>query len=185
MDILAHLESRHLQSRWYRFNYDDDTATFYLYNLSGQITGYHQYRPNADKTIKNSPKEGRYFTYGRGVWGLECCDFSGRTGPLFITEGIFDACRLHNFGLSAIATLSNDVPALRAWIRATGMFSISICDNDIAGKKLAKLGDMAYIVKGEKDLGDMTHMQVYDTFCEIRHQANELGYYGRKYGVHF
>jgi hypothetical protein len=137
----------------------EDVATFPLWNLSGQLVGYQQYRPHASKDEKNDPREGRYFTRVKdrriGVWGLESWNFSD---TLFITEGIFDACRLTRLGVSAIASLSNDVaPNVAQWLWTVGKSRsvVAVCDNDRAGRRLAKYASVYHIV-GHGDLGDAT-----------------------------
>lgn len=125
------------------------------------------YRPGQPKTtVKNNPKTGRYYTWiskpNIGVWGLESWTLSK---TLFITEGVFDAARLTSRGYSAIAMLSNDLsPKLKNWmftVRASRPV-IAVCDNDAAGKRLAKSGHTAIFseVEGE-DLGDAS-----DNFVE-------------------
>lgn len=134
----------------------EGVATFYLYNLSGQLVGYHQYRPTADKTRHNHPKDGRYFTYRKQptitLWGVESLYLTPKL--LFLTEGVFDAARITERGFSAVAVLSND-PAreLKNWLACLNRKVIAVCDNDEAGKKLAKFGTVAAFTE-EKDLGD-------------------------------
>jgi hypothetical protein len=102
----------------------------------------------------------RYFTYRKnkvvGVWGLESWNL---TNTLFVTEGIFDACRLTSLGCSAVATLSNDVDdSLKRWlsiVRQTRLV-VTVCDNDAAGRRLAKYGTTFHMMDGKKDLGDAT-----------------------------
>jgi hypothetical protein len=137
----------------------EDVATFPLWNLSGQLVGYQQYRPHASKDEKNDPREGRYFTRVKdrriGVWGLESWNLSH---TLFITEGIFDACRLTRLGVSAIASLSNDVaPNVAQWLWTVGKGRsiVAVCDNDRAGRRLAKHASVYHIVESG-DLGDAT-----------------------------
>lgn len=165
MMIKEHLQSRYLDMNLHSVWIDETegVATFPLWNLSGKIIGYQQYRPNADKQKKNHPKMGRYFTYLKdkvvGVWGLESWNFSK---TLYVTEGVFDACRLTRYGYSAIATLSNDIsPSLEAWmwIVRQNRFVVAVCDNDVAGQRLAKFGHSAYFVQNG-DLGDASEAEV-------------------------
>ena len=103
MDVRKHLLERGLNPELYTVSWDEETACFALWNLSGQWVGYQQYRPFAPKTCHNDPREGRYFTWAKNrlaVWGLETWDF--RQDLLFVTEGVFDACKLHNLGLPEI-----------------------------------------------------------------------------------
>lgn len=143
---------------------DEGVATFMLYDLSGALCGYQQYRPGAGKEKKNHPREGRYYTYrieGRiPVFGLETWGWSR---PLFITEGIFDCVRIHNLGYAAIATLSNDPKHMRSWFRAMSRTIIAICDGGPSGTKLAKYGDFAVACPETRDLGDMDDQEVSET----------------------
>jgi hypothetical protein len=135
----------------------NDEATFYLYNLSGQIVGYQKYNYKGEKKMFNNPKEGRYFTFRKdrvvGVWGLESWNLSN---TLFITEGVFDACRLTARGCSAVAMLANDLDSsTKEWLYAVraSRFVVAVCDNDSAGRRLARHGHIAHVVEGH-DLGD-------------------------------
>lgn len=179
MDIRQHLIGRHLDPMNYAVSWDDETACFLLFDLSGRVVGYQQYRPGAPKTMRNDPREGRYYTYFTGrkdekqfsVWGLETWDYSAHV--LFVTEGIFDAVRLHQFGYSAVAVLSNDPKFLRNWLFLIRQQRkvIVVCDDDAAGRKLAKFGDVALFPHGSKDLGDMTHEEVAELVLDavVRH----------------
>ena len=161
MTVIDHLHTRYMNTNVHRVWVDeaDNLAVFPLWNLGGQIVGYQQYRPGASKEKSNNPRHGRYFTRVKdkriGVWGLESWDFSD---TLFITEGIFDACRLTNLGVSAIATLSNDVsPNVSQWLWVVGRSRrvVAVCDNDRAGRRLAKHATNSHVVESG-DLGDAT-----------------------------
>lgn len=135
------------------------TATFLLYNLSGQLVGYQQHRPDVRKTPqKLGPKAARYFTYRKqpthGVFGLESLHQSD--GPVFLTEGVFDACRLTSLGQSALAVCCNDPPKDFAnWLLPLRRKVVVVADNDSAGRKLAKFGDCAeFCPEPSQDLGD-------------------------------
>lgn len=163
--LISHLHDRHVNlSLYHSIVIGDDVVYFMLHNLSGQCIGYQQYRPFADKECRNDPKSGRYYTYCNknniNVWGLET--LSWRRDCLFLVEGIFDAVRLHNEGLPALALLANDPKQMRAWffiLRQTRTL-IAVCDNDVAGKKLAKFADTCIIPPYGKDLGDLSTSQV-------------------------
>ena len=159
MNVLQHLHSRYLDTSLHTAWVDENegVATFPLWNLSSQLVGYQQYRPSANKKKDNHPRMSRYFTYRKnkvvGVWGLESWNLSD---TLFVTEGTFDACRITALGYSAIATLSNDVdPSLARWLWCVrnSRTVITVCDNDTAGRKLAKYGHVAHVVESG-DLGD-------------------------------
>jgi hypothetical protein len=172
MKITDHLRFRHFDLSLHQAWVDEigGVATFPLWNLSGQMVGYQQYRPSGDKKKFNNPREGRYFTFRKnrvvGVWGLESWSLS-RT--LFVTEGVFDAARITARGFSAIATLSNDLdPSTRAWLRICRAQRpvVAVCDNDVAGRKLAKFGHRYHIVE-TGDLGDASEDYVTDLLVEF------------------
>lgn len=161
-----HLQQRHMDIDLHRPVIDEENrvATFFLYNLSGQIVGYQQYRPDADKKPQNNPKEGRYYTYRKqptvAVFGVESLHLSPCV--VFLTEGIFDAARLTEKKCSALAVLSNDPSNdLKNFLFFLGRKVIAVCDNDVAGKKLAKFADEAIFTE-DKDLGDSDQKFVDD-----------------------
>ena len=158
--VLEHLKDRHVDLNLHRPWIDEDerVAVFYLYNLSGSIIGYQQYRPNADKMKDNHPKEGRYFTYRKqptlAVWGVESLHLTPHV--VFLTEGVFDAARLTERGYSALAVLTdNPTKDLRNWLSMLNRKVVAVCDNDKAGRRLAKFGDVAVFTE-DKDLGEAT-----------------------------
>lgn len=156
--VLEHLKDRHVDLNLHRPWIDEDerVAVFYLYNLSGSIIGYQQYRPDADKMKDNHPKEGRYFTYRKqptlAVWGVESLHLTPHV--VFLTEGVFDAARLTERGYSALAVLTDDpTKDLRNWLSMLNRKVVAVCDNDKAGRRLAKFGDVAVFTE-DKDLGE-------------------------------
>lgn len=171
MDVLRHIvEERGLQPERYRVFADDETATFLLYNLSGQIVGYQRYRPGAPKHHPTREDE-RYFpevseqrhpgnrrTLAIAAWGLESLSY--RDDVLFLVEGIFDAVKLHNLDLPAIAVLANDPKHLAGWLRLLPRRMIVVADPDEGGAKLRKFGDVAITAEPHHDLGEMTTDQV-------------------------
>jgi hypothetical protein len=169
--VLKHLRSRRFNTQLHRVWVDETegVATFPLWNLSGQMVGYQQYRPSANKQRDNHPKMSRYFTYRKnkvvGVWGLESWKLSD---TLFVTEGTFDACRITSLGCSAIATLSNDVDdSLKRWLWMVRKSRrvVAVCDNDAAGRRLAKYGHTSHVVESG-DLGDASDEYVQNLIKE-------------------
>ncbi len=156
--LTEHLKSRHLDLALHRPVLDEEgrVATFYLWNLSGQLVGYQQYRPEGEKKPRNNPKEGKYFTHRTqptvAVWGVESLHLTPNV--VFLTEGVFDAARLTELGYSALAALSNNPSQdLRNWLTFLNRKVVAVCDNDAAGKRLAKFGDVAVFTE-DHDLGD-------------------------------
>ena len=168
-----HLASRNLQLGRYNHVSIDDTnevATFPLWNLSGQMVGFQQYRPWGSKSQNNNPREGKYFTYITGghigVWGVDTLHYNQH--QVFVCEGIFDACQLHNFDLPAIAVLGNNPLHIVPWLKALGRKIIAIPDDDDAGRNLGKLAHETLSVapflkgvhRGSRDLGRLKPEQV-------------------------
>jgi len=153
-----HLVKRHLDLKLHRPSIDDveKSATFFLYNLSGQVVGYQQYKPFNRKVKANDPHDGRYHTYRSkftlGVWGVESLYLT--TDVLFVAVGIFDSCRLTEKGVSYVATLSNNPSAaLKNWFYMLNKKIVVVCDNDKAGHALSKFGQFTE-VPDSHDLGD-------------------------------
>lgn len=156
--LVEHLKKRHLDFELHRpaLDLENDLATFYLWNLSGKLCGYQQYRRFGEKKPQNNPKEGKYFTYRNqptlSVWGVESLHLS--PSVVFLTEGVFDAARLTERRFSALAALSNNPsPDLRNWLTCLNRKVVAVCDNDTAGRRLAKFGDCC-VFTTEKDLGE-------------------------------
>lgn len=172
--VRQNLIDRHLDLHLHPVIIDEaeGTATFYIWNLSGCLLGYQQYRPSVKEKKTNDPKSSRYFTYSRGgsllMWGLE--SFYLRNDVLFITEGIFDACRLTALGYPAVALLTCHPPKdTKNWFSCLPFRRvIAICDKDEngSGKKLAKFGSESYFLDS-KDLGDATDVEVEDLLCRV------------------
>lgn len=155
--VRQHLLSRHVNFDVHSPVVDEvnRVATFYLYNLSGQIVGFQEYRPDQEKLQNNDPR-GRYFTY-RGqptvtAFGVESLDLSPHV--VFIVEGIFDATRITGRGYSALAALSNSPSKdFGNFLSMLSRRVVAVCDNDVPGKELAKFGNCC-VVTTEHDLGD-------------------------------
>jgi len=170
MNMEQHLKERYLNTNLHTVWTDpvENVATFPLWNLSGQMVGFQQYRPSASKIAQNHPRDGRYFTWlkskGLAVWGLE--RFHLTPVIQFVTEGVFDAARLTCRGMSAVAVLTNSPTRdLRNWFDCTGRLIVTVCDNDAAGKRLAKFGDVAFFTQN-KDLGESSEDFVTDLLKE-------------------
>lgn len=140
MEVKQHLISRGMDPDLYNVQYGEDTATFFLYNRSGQIVGFQQYRPNETSKKINDPRLSRYFTYITesydGVFGLEVLDTS--KDYIFIVEGVFKAAVLHRLGYNAIAVLTDHPKRMKSWFRVLRRTFklIAIGDNDSAGQRL-------------------------------------------------
>lgn len=163
-----HLKSRGMNTNLYHVCYDENEmiASFFLYNLSGQIVGYQQYRPLSKDKKTNNVKEARYFTYlprqVNGVFGLEVLNEADKT--IYIVEGIFKAAILHRLGFNSIAVLSSTPKQLKPWFRIMKQQYdlIAIGDNDSAGKQL-----IATVKKGFQSPIDLDEMVDADILALI------------------
>lgn len=169
--LTEHLKRRHLDFNLHRPMLDEEqrVVSFYLWNLSGQLVGFQQYRPEGEKRPNNNPKEGKYYTYRKQpthtVWGVESLRL--KPGVVFLTEGLFDAARLTERGYPALAVLSNNPNAdLINWLLCLNRTVVAVCDNDKAGRKLAAFGHYAVYTPSEKDLGDSSDAEV-DAFLSV------------------
>lgn len=184
MNLRQHLKDRHMNVEKYSSVWIDEeegVATFGLYNLSGQLVGYQQYKPFAtkDHKLEKEPRNMKYFTHATlegktkaaVVFGLETVNMM-EDKFVFLTEGIFDVVRLHNYGLSAIAVLCNNPDHLDSFLSALPAKTVAVCDNNAAGKKLAKHADVSFTVP-TVDLGDMTDEElnsfVYSMLRALKH----------------
>ena len=176
--MMTTMMTEHLQSRY--FNpalysgaiVDVDRLTVLIWNLVGQLVGYQVYRPDCSKNHLFNPRDQRYFTFvsrfggttpALAVWGLETLlPYS----PVFICEGIFDACRLHWFGIPAIAALTSDPKHLRSWLACLPNRKIAVCDGDVAGRKLAKYGDASIMLPDGADIGSLTSSEFEHLFLK-------------------
>lgn len=164
MDLHQHLLDRHLEvERYSGIMVMEDVVVFPLWNLSGQMVGYLQYRPGASKQKRNNPREGRYYTSLHGnknekplaVWGLESLSYDPRY--LVIVEGIFDACRLHNYNVPAVALLTASSKHAKNWLNSLGRKIYKI-DDDHA----SKLGPYPNIELpiNRADVGECSHKEL-------------------------
>ena len=161
---------------------ETNTATFLLYNYSGQLVGFQRYNPQGTKKHEKDPMLMKYFTFlgdeGKlkktGVWGLDSIGVEDRY--LFVTEGIFDITKIHNLGLPGIAVLSNDPRPLKPWLRAMNKKVIAIMDNDAAGSKLRHIASVSFTVPDPyKDLGEMPEHEVEVFIREVLTKAAVQG----------
>jgi hypothetical protein len=155
MDMQQHLLSRWFDPQRYSGVWIEPghSVTVAFWNTAGQMAGYQRYTPLL-------PKKGnkRYYTrFGKhmiGVWGLETVVWD--SGPLFLTESLFNASRLHWHGLPAVAVISNDPAHLRSWLRTLPQWLIAACDGDQAGRKLARYAHQAIHLPSGEDVNSVS-----------------------------
>ena len=144
----SHLHSRYVDFALHQPIVAGGVATFYLWTPS--LTGFVQYRPNGDKKA-HTRDTAKYYMRGNGPFGWNTLD---RPGPVYLVEGLFDACRLHSMGLAALATLSND-PGKAFAAKLPFRHYVALCDGDSAGMKLAKYGHEYRVCPEGHDVSSM------------------------------
>jgi hypothetical protein len=169
-DIKQHLKDRGVDLSKTHVYTDpkSNTATFPIQSPDGRMVGYQQYNPNANKKQRkgSDPRDVKYFSYlseefkRNGVWGMETL---GMSNFMFVTEGVFDAIKIHNAGYSAIAVMGNaGTNELKAQMQFLP-YSIAILDNDEnqAGNLLANMTDISFMTPDPyNDLGEMPQEEV-------------------------
>lgn len=157
MNLIKHLLTRNYDPTRYVnqvLDMDEAVLTVYLTNLSGQFSGFQQYRPTVESKRLNDPRDARYFTYSqRGVnacWGLETLD--RRKKDLFLVEGIFKASALHMLGYNALALLTANPKPMKSWLHTLPYNLIGIGDNDKAGKGMIRIAGKGF--QSELDLDE-------------------------------
>lgn len=146
-----HLKARKVPTH-VKVYHDEETAVWLCYNLSGQLTGYQEYKPNAPKQKRNI---GRYKTQGAGMFGLEYLDY--RQPLLFICEGFFEACMFLSLGLNAVAVFGNDPRHHKEQLALLPFKKVAALDNDKASEKLKKYASSWVRPPAEfKDFNDMS-----------------------------
>lgn len=164
MDLVKHLLTRHYDpSRYVNqvLDFENEVLTVYLPNLSGQLVGYQQYRPNVKEKRCNHPTQARYFTHSqRGVnacWGLEVLDPNKR--DVYLVEGLFKASSLHMLGLNAIALLTSHAKPMKSWLHTLNHNLIGIGDNDKAGDGIIRIAGKGFKLEKDIDEYDLSTLQ--------------------------
>ena len=168
MDMLQHLRDRWFDPSRYRGVWiePDVSVTVAMWNTSGQMVGYQKYQPDAPRVHTNGLDTRYHSWFGDhkvGVWGMETVVWD--SGPLFLTEGIFDCCRLHWHGLPAVAVIASDPKHLRSWFRCLPQQLIAVCDGDNAGRKLAKYGHTVLQMPAGHDVGSLDEYEFLNFFA--------------------
>lgn len=140
------------------------SASFAMWNLSGQMVGYQKYQPNAPRLHDNSVNSRYHSWFGSGLigcWGIESLDW--RSDVVFLVEGVFNASRLHWHGLPALALIANDPKHLRNWLSLLNRRRIAVCDGDSDGAKLAKYGHSVIYMPENQDVNSLSvgDFQIY------------------------
>lgn len=169
-NLKQHLIGRGMNPDLYCTNYDEEcrVVTWFLYNFSGQVVGYQQYRPDVtDKKIKNNPKDARYYTHLKnkdGVFGLDVLNSEDRN--IFIVEGVFKAGVLHRLGYNSLAVLSSTPKPLKPWffILKQTWNLVGIGDNDKAGESLVRTVGKGFV--SPKDLDEMSDKEIKELFTK-------------------
>lgn len=129
-----------------------ETVSFYLYNLSGQLTGYVRYNWLGNKKLRRNDKA-KYYSFGKGVYGLH--SIRPTTTKLYIVEGVWDAIALHRLGYAAIAVLTSNPIPIMGWVKTLPYRTIAILDGDAASNQLKKFVDTYILLPDGTDPNEM------------------------------
>jgi len=161
--MIEHLQKRGMNTSLYRFWCNTESATFPIWNIFGQMTGYHRYTPSLTKD------EGRYYTYvskrTNTLLGLE---YKRGSEPLYIVEGLFKMATLHRLGFNTLAVLGATHKQTKNQFDLWNLTQpvLAIGDNDSAGKKLINIVGRGF--QSPKDLDEMSDSAVLDLIYENR-----------------
>jgi len=127
---------------------EEEVVTFNLWNLSGGLVGYQEYKWSKPKTRGNHPRDQKYFTYlpkeTIGVYGLHLVP-EGYLGVLYLVEGIWEAIAGWSEGYPCIAVLGCNPKSYKNWLNCLPNKIVPLCQPDEAGKKLASFGNAIYL----------------------------------------
>lgn len=166
MDVQQHLVTRYLNLSLYpNAAISVDTATFPLFSFDHRMVGFQRYRPDGIKSLRRDPKQGRYYTICSepAVWGLESLELFD-TDLVVVCESIFKACRFHNYGIPAIATLTNNPKPLKQQILNLKPTVVAVPDPDEPGQELINYG--THFVAPDKPIDDMSAYE-FDEFIYL------------------
>lgn len=158
--IKAHLAARGMDLSLYPYaSVDDEVACFPLYDFSGRMTGFHQYRPDGEKKNPNHPKLGRYFTYiasGKlGVFGLESLKFSKE---IYLVGGLFKASTLHRLGYASLHVSGASYKHLKPQLALLNRPFLAIGDQDSEGAQfVARYGGW----QSPSDVDEMLDQEIH------------------------
>jgi DNA primase len=158
-------------------DWDQELITFPIYTIDGKMVGYQKYNWKEDKTRDN---QARYYTYADKaykncvVYGLDNC-FG--YGPVFITEGIWNALRITNCFRDSLAMLCNNPSKqTKQWLKMVypNRTIVAICDNDEAGKLLGRSADYSFVAPIE--YGDINDMSTDECMRFLENITKEIKY---------
>lgn len=148
MTFLEHLDDRSFgigmqaNGEFYYVDVVSEVITFPIWNLSGQMLGYQEYKWLKPKTHGNHPRDQKYYTYlsknTLGVYGLNLLP-KNYLGTIYLVEGVWEVVYGYAFGIPCIAVLGNNPKQLKNWIDSIPNKVAALCQPDKAGKKLANI----------------------------------------------
>ena len=166
-----HLDDRGLKP-WIKSWVDDasEAVTFPLYH-GGIMVGYQRYRWMGDKSPHNK-EHGRYYTWISEayrtvtLYGTDnCCGH----GPLFVTEGVWDALRVTACWVDCVALLTcSPHHQLKQWLRmyAGRRPIVLLADSD---GKMGEWGDYRFLPPdGAKDANELSHERCFEWVTKIK-----------------
>lgn len=152
-------------------DWDNEVVSFWLYNQSGQLVGFQQYKWQQPKSHTKGlkPSELKYFTHCKdkvGVFGID--SWHSPHLPLVVVEGVWEQLRMQKH-IDTVAALCNNPKHLKNWLACQPRETVAVCQNDKAGHKLAKSCDRAIFLPEGVDTDELDGVQLTKLLTEVRH----------------
>ena len=159
----------------------EEHVVFPLIAPGGRYIGHQRYFWRRPK-LRSNDEQGRYITTYlaecklTGFYGWDNCY---NTGPLFVTEGIWDSIRVGNCYVDCLALLCNSPSKqLKQYLRmlACGRPIVALIDRDEnkAGEKLGRAFDFAYEpAEGYDDYNAMSHEVCFTHITKILEELRQ------------
>jgi len=153
----------------------DEHVVFPLLTPDGKYVGHQRYFWRRPK-LRSNDEQGRYITTFLPEYKLTACfgwEYCRGYGPLFITEGIWDAIRVSNCYVDCLAVLCNNPSKqLRQYLqmlcKKTSRVLVALVDSDGPGQQLANSASYAFgPACGYKDFNDMSHDMCFERITKI------------------
>lgn len=167
MNLKEHLLSRGFDSNKYVCWLNEPVMTLPLWDFSGKLVGYQTYNPSAPKVQGTDPLEVKYYTYStkQTVWGLET--LTREEARVFLTESVFKAVALHNFGLPALSVCGSKVSKpLMQELELQNFLLVPVGDNDKAGEEFSRSFSHEGLVS-PRDLDEMSTEELSHMFSKF------------------
>jgi len=155
---------------------EGETITFPLLTIDrAKLIGYQRYQWDAEKIRGNVPgRKQRYYTWmpdaykGMAIYGWDNCFGHG---PLFVTEGIFDALKVTNCWHDCVALLTNSPSKqFKQWFRDVTRYRrvIALMDSGESHDRWQQIANKTfYPPNNYDDIGDVPLEEVQEFLINV------------------